>query len=41
MIFTGEFGDEKEGRAVSGEIDADGKNAGGAGAAFVGMEFID
>src|SRR5258707_1656662 len=41
LIFTGEFGNEKERGAVRGEIHADGKNPGGAGAAFVGVEFIN
>src|SRR5258708_38740168 len=41
LIFTGEFGNEKERGAVRGEIHADGKNAGGAGAALGGVEFIN
>jgi len=41
LIFTGEFGDEKERGAVGREIDADREDAGGSGAAFRGMEFVD
>src|SRR5258708_18135273 len=41
LIFTGEFGNEKERGAVRGEIHAHGKNADGAGATFGGVEFIN
>src|SRR6266481_3580054 len=41
LIFTGEFGNEKERGAVRGEIHAHGKNADGAGAAFGGVELVN